>query len=287
MQTPPHQSPWLMARGCCLCVTGVTPGAQKRKKPKARRGASKPKTSRPAKPPIEYISLPKHWFSKPLLQAMATTVRPPTKSTRRKKLIIKLEMPKEIFFDLLKPLDAEDVDGLVWKDEARKELEPTEDFKTYHQYKYTIKKPSVVAKLWRLEESDKEPKRLINKKMGQAVPFRRGLGSAKLHLSHAAGDRGERTDLISQVVGNVSIILKEPKEERAMPTGSITFAAASMDKRGHINWPTLFAPRTAAALRKQIRFHLEKMIDDPTYPTLTQFTPSLTLTSETVLLLKE
>jgi hypothetical protein len=50
-----------------------------------RKGATKAKTStkKPKKPKrvIEYIQVPKHWFSDPLNHAMKTAVRPPTKLT--------------------------------------------------------------------------------------------------------------------------------------------------------------------------------------------------------------
>eukprot|EP00966_Prymnesium_polylepis_P227206 5257558-Prymnesium_polylepis.1 len=47
---------------------------------RARKGAGRPKaTKKKAEPKIEYISVPKHWFSEPLNHSMKTAVRPPTK----------------------------------------------------------------------------------------------------------------------------------------------------------------------------------------------------------------
>ena len=43
-------------------------------------------------------------------------------------------------------------------------------------------------------------------KDGEVIPHRRGHGSARLHLSHAAQGRGEKTDLLAQVAGAVTEI---------------------------------------------------------------------------------
>ena len=88
--------------------------------------------------------------------------------------------------------------------------------------------------------------------------------------------------MIAQVVGSTDIMLKVPLEERAMPFLQITLKTATMDGNGHVIWPSSFATATAAALRKQMRFHLQAMIESPKYPTLTVMAPALTLTSESV-----
>ena len=62
---------------------------------------------------IEYIKVPKHWFSDPLLHAMKTVMRPPTAVTsRRKELKLEVRVPKEIFFDLVRPLETGDMEAL-------------------------------------------------------------------------------------------------------------------------------------------------------------------------------
>ena len=73
--------------------------------------------------------------------------------------------------------------------------------------------------------------------------------------------------LISSVTGNTTITLKAPKKERAMPLMQIKAKVSTMNKNGHIEWATTFAPRTAAALRKQMRSHVETMVNSPEYPT--------------------
>ena len=56
---------------------------------------------------------------------MKTSVRPPTKSSRRKELRIDMKIPTGIFVGLMKPLDTGDAEGLEWTDETKAELVPT------------------------------------------------------------------------------------------------------------------------------------------------------------------
>ena len=120
-------------------------------------------------------------------------------------------------------------------------------------------------KFWCLEE--KESVRRV-RQGGKLVRTRRGKGSARLHLSAAAEERGERTDLLAQVTGQVHVLLRVPKEERAMPTLHIGFKVSTLDKNGHIEWATTFAARTGAALRNQMQTHLRAMVASEEYPTL-------------------
>lgn len=122
-------------------------------------------------------------------------------------------------------------------------------------------------KFWRLQ--DREP--LRRKRVeGALVTYRRGLRSAQLHLSKAAEERSERTDLLAQVTGNVIVYFKVPKKERAMPYLRITLKVSTLNKHNHIEWGTSFGPRTAAALRKQMQEHLKTMVEDPEYQTQNQ-----------------
>lgn len=234
---------------------------------RARKGAGRPKaTKTKAERKIEYISVPKHWFAEPLNHSMKTTVRPPTKKTRRKELLIDVRIPQQIFIDLMKPLDSNDVETFEWEDdETKTALKPTKDGKSFQEFNYTINKPMIVDKLWNLEERDPARRR---RQSGKLVSSRRGLGSARLHLSAAAEERGERTDLLAQVTGNVTVKFKVPKKERAMPTLRMQFKVSTLSHRGHIEWATNFAPRTAAALRKQMQEHLRAMVESEEYPTL-------------------
>ena len=256
------------------------PDSRPARRPKARKsGGSVKKAAKKARPPrqIEYISVPKHWFSEPLHHSMKTTVRPPTKKTRRKELTIETHLPLPIFLDLMKPMETGEMVGFEWEDEDKTKLVPTKDAKSFLQYKYTIAKPSAVDKFWRLHETEK-PRRM--RKGGKLVVCRRGLGSSRLHLSAAAEERGERTDLLAQVTGNVTVTCKVPKEERAMPYLRIAFKVSTLDKTGHIEWATIFTDRTAAALRKQMETHLRSMIENPDYPTLSMPTEEV-LTQQT------
>jgi hypothetical protein len=211
--------------------------------------------------------VPKHWFADPLNHALKTVVRPPTKLSRRKELTIEIKLPLPIFIDLMKPMDDGDMAEFEWEDEKKEALKPTTDKKSYTEYKYTIAKPEKGDKFWRLQ--DREPLRRT-RKAGKLVISRRGLGSARLHLSTAAEDRGERTDLLAQVTGNVIIRCKVPKKERVMPSLTMKLKVSTLSKYNHIEWAMTFGARTAAALRKQMQQHLKIMVDDPTYPTLTQ-----------------
>ena len=82
---------------------------------------------------------------------------------------------------------------------------------------------------------------------------------------------------MSMVCGNVLIDVKAPKDETSsMATLELTFFVLSMDKTGHIIWPTAFDAPTQAQLRKQARALLKKMIDDPLNPAEDTMRPALT-----------
>lgn len=188
-------------------------------------------------------------------------------------MVLQVHCPEIVFIELLKPLQTGDAKDLEWIEEG-KTLKPTAIKKTFCAYNYTIRKPSLIDKIWRLELMDKKRRR--SRKNGEEMlPWRRGHGCARLHLSQAAARRGEKTNLISQVTGNVIMNLKVPKNERAMPQLTMKYSVATMDKNGHVIWPTKYEVRTAAALRKQMRFHLEEMIRDAEYPTLEHMAGSL------------
>ena len=260
--------------------------ARPEKKRRKKRGASqKGRTKKGSGVPkkrrqIEYVKVPKHWFYDPLLHSMKTVVRPPTAMTRRKELKIEVRVPKEIFFDLVRPLATGDMEKFEWTSAKKVALKPTKEGKSFTTYNYLIKKPEINDKLWRLQEH--ESSEIMRDKSGTIRPTWRGHGSSRLHLSHAAQERGGKTDLLAAAVGNVMLNLKVPLHERAMPTLTIKGKIATIDGSGHVIWPTNFTANTAAALRKQMRYHLSEMINDPHYPTLTEMRPSLTMSSESV-----
>jgi hypothetical protein len=105
---------------------------------------------------------------------------------------------------------------------------------------------------------------------------KRGAGAARARLSSAEQRaRWCPTDHLYGVCGNVIVELKESATQERMPTLTLTFFVLSMDKSGHIVWPTNFSARTQAALRMQARALLQKMIDDPLNPVDSTMAPAL------------
>lgn len=172
---------------------------------------SKKKSTR-KKRVIEYIQVPKHWSTEPIDQAMTTVVRPPTKGRRRKEIQMIMKCPMEVFVDLMQPMDSGDMTNFKWEDEAKTKLEPTRKAKTSKgltEYKYTISKPKNVDKFWGLDRREEARRQRTGSRL-----VHRGLGSARLHLSEAAESRGERTETMAQVTGNVTVGLKVPGGRR-------------------------------------------------------------------------
>ena len=279
------------SHGCAFLTLISSPRTEQDSRPRKRKKRSKRSTALSVvtqrkrvpknKRKIEYITIPKHWFADPLSHSMKTVVRPPTAKNRRKELKIEMNLPMECVYDLMKPLETDCVKGFKWMNETKTQLKPTSETKALRQYKYTIDKPALVDSLWRLEERETPARR----RDGTIKPTRRGLGASRLSLSAAAADRGELSNLLAGVTGNVTIHVKEPTEERAMPNLKMLLKCSTMDKNGHIIWGQTFGSRTAAALRKQLRDHLSKMMASAEYPTLTNMTASLTQSSDSVLVL--
>jgi hypothetical protein len=106
--------------------------------------------------------------------------------------------------------------------------------------------------------------------------FKRGAGCARVRLSVAAQKRGGNPQTFSMIAGNVIVKYKEPTAQRAMPTLTLIFFVLTMDKAGHITWPTDYDPRSQAALRMQARALLRKMMDDPLNPADASWEPAMT-----------
>lgn len=104
----------------------------------------------------------------------------------------------------------------------------------------------------------------------------RGAGAARARLSMAEQRRGGVPQSMSMVCGNVIIHLKESVKQTHMPSLRIIFYVLTMDKKGHIIWPTEFSTTTQAALRLQARTLLKKMMDDPLNPVDATMAPALT-----------
>ena len=220
------------------------------------------------------MSLPKKWFTEPLRSSMRKLVRPCTSLTRRKQLQIKLSMPRAAFEDLLQGLPMMDepngVDGL--QRDAQQMLIPTRSSRQLLRFNYTLSRPSHLERAWRLQDFDgRDPNSRARsgrrRPQRAAIPYKRGLGSARLMLSQAAGKRGVLSRVLAMVCGNVLVEYKEPTMERRMGQLKLSFFVLSMDSSGHIIWPTNFGVRTQGALRLQARTFLKRMLDDPLYPT--------------------
>ena len=179
-------------------------------------------------------------------------------------------------------IDPSCITAMEWTTEEKLELKPTLDKPTYKDYKYTVTKPAILDELWRLEQREIVPLKPKKNNQGEIVAFRRGKGCARLHLSGAAAERGELTDLLAQVTGNVIVKLKVPKLKRVMPTFRMTFCVPTLNQSGDVIWANTYESRTAIALKKRMRHHLKEMIEDPEYPTLDAMRPALTMGGESV-----
>ena len=80
------------------------------------------------------------------------------------------------------------------------------------------------------------------------------------------------------VCGHVIAKLAESRTDEYMPRATLTFYVLSMDKNGHIIWPTLFSDKAQAQLRQQARTLLRQMIDDPLNPCDSTMEPAMTAT---------
>ena len=208
----------------------------------------------------KYAPLPLVWFMQPLREKMGKAVRPPTANTRRIQRTIEMNFPEESFSLLMAPFESGSVNGLVRLETGEGQvLQPTRTTAAFKEFAYKLSKPSQLDTLWNMQEWDM-PK-------GKTA-WRRGHGAAKLHLSAAAGERGQRSSVLAMVCGNISIRLRAPAMKRAIPTLRMVFAVLSMDECANIIWPTTYELRTKAALRKMAKAHLQAMLEDDAYPTM-------------------
>ena len=210
--------------------------------------------------PPELIKVPKKWFMQPLRQAMRLRVRPVTGNTRKKQLSVKMQVPKRVFEDLMEPLLGKGVQGL--EQGFMGTIRPTSWSPRVLRYDYVLNKGSLSDALFHLEDFDPAPK----KRHSSKDCVKRGLGCARLHLSAAAGQRGELALTMAMICGAVIISYREPTALRAMGTLTLKMFVLSMDHTGHIIWPCQFTPKAMASLRRQARSLLERMMQDPGYP---------------------
>ena len=81
---------------------------------------------------------------------------------------------------------------------------------------------------------------------------------------------------MSMVCGDVTVHLTESRTEACMPRLKILFFVMTMDKNGHVVWPTDFGNKKKAQLREQARQLLKQMIDDPLSPVNETMEPAMT-----------
>ena len=126
---------------------------------------------------------------------MATPVRPPTASTRRRQRVLDMQLPMEAFTLLLQPFNTGELEGLEWLDDEKTKLQPTSSKPSCKTYNYKISRPSQLNQLWEMQRWERKV---------EGTQWRRGCGAQRLHLSQAAGRRGRKTVLLSSVCGNVA-----------------------------------------------------------------------------------
>ena len=228
---------------------------------------TKKKPARPSFPPLPadtpMVQYPRAWLSAAVRAQMLKMVKPPTATTRRIEKHLKMEVPIEALEDLMAPFEEEEVEGLKWEELpcGSRRLMPTRSSATNHFYNFSVTKGKLQDKLWALDQQETQ-------KSKKEAAWRRGLGAARLHLSRAASLRGELTVLLSLMCGKVDMVMKQPRDHRAMPTLRLKAKSLTMDHLGNIILPCEFNDNNyKAALRKQALVILKKMIDDPLYPT--------------------
>eukprot|EP00965_Chrysotila_dentata_P068245 2256492-Pleurochrysis_carterae.AAC.1 len=64
------------------------------------------------------------------------------------------------------------------------------------------------------------------------------------------------------VTGHLRIIYKEPRRQLSMPRLTLRFFVITLDKTGHIEWPSNYTTREQAILRKLARQKLQSMLQD-------------------------
>ena len=191
-------------------------------------------------------------------------------------------MPIEAFNLLMKPFSTNEIKGLVWKVDkngvSHGWIVPTRVTKANLFYEYEILHGHFLDKLFRLQDHDTARRK--NAKDSRPM---RGMGAAKLVLSHAGAMRGEDSLLLAMACGNVKLTLKQPRDWRALPEFTCRLKITTMDARGNILLPCEFEEQAyKMSLQKQLRILLQKMMADPGYPTGNSMQLALTQSAMTV-----
>ena len=117
---------------------------------------------------VRRTACPYFWFRDPLDTAIKKLVRPATalSKTRRKELYIQQKLPREVFEDLMQPLQESDAVGLK-RDAATGLLIPTSTTKALLKFDYNIRRGSVSDRLFHLQTLDPPVKQ--RRKQAEAV----------------------------------------------------------------------------------------------------------------------
>jgi hypothetical protein len=146
-------------------------------------------------------------------------------------------------------------------------------------FEYLIKWAGWDATTNTWEASTRIDPKLVAAYHGRPAPRKqqpkRGLGCARVRLSHAEHRRGGTPTTLSMVCGKVVAKLVESRTNAYMPLATLQFFVLSMDKTGHIIWPTDFDAHAKASLRMQARSLLRQMIADPANPADETMEPAL------------
>ena len=250
-------------------------------------------------------------------------IRPATAVTRRKEITVKMNVPREIFDDLMSELKEGDADGLV-RDSDTGSLVPTKITASLKRFEYTIKSGYLNDRLFKLNLLNPSPrprkaqktaevqeigqanvyevetireKRIKGKKTEFLVKWEgyadsmntwepsfnihpnlvaafegkpllaspvsrvpsapslphRGADCARARLSQAEERRGGVPEMMSMVAGNTVVQFKQRLDESLMPVLTLRFFVLTIDKTGHVTWPTKMDGPTMAMLRRQAR----------------------------------
>uniref|UniRef100_A0A7S2J533 Uncharacterized protein n=1 Tax=Haptolina brevifila TaxID=156173 RepID=A0A7S2J533_9EUKA len=84
------------------------------------------------------------------------------------------------------PFETGQITGLKWLGSRKAKLQPTRTTPSFQEFRYIVEKPGQLNQLFNLGDWDREI---------TGTPWQRGWGAQQLHLSQAAGQRGETTTL--------------------------------------------------------------------------------------------
>ena len=130
---------------------------------------------------VPQVSLPISWFRDPLDEAIKKVVRPSTALTRRKELVIKMKVPREVFEDFMSPLQPADCGTVanhkgLSRDPVTNKLVPTKTTSALHHFKYEIERGGVSNRLFHLQTLDPPTPKPPKPRMPVVAPLLLAVG---------------------------------------------------------------------------------------------------------------